>query len=192
MARINLLPWREERNEERKKQFVVVLFGTLVIAGGLVFLGNQFVSGLLDNQSARNSYLRKEITSLDERIKQVQEIREMRTQLLGRMQVIQDLQSNRQVMPRLFDQLVRTLPDGVYYSSLAMQGQRISIDGFAEFNNRVSALMRNLESSPWLAGATLSGVKAIENAHLDGQANQFQLTVRQSRPKAGEVQGASQ
>ncbi|KXU37557.1 pilus assembly protein PilN [Ventosimonas gracilis] len=192
MARINLLPWREERNEERKKQFVVVLFGTLVIAGGLVFLGNQFVSGLLDNQSARNSYLRKEITSLDERIKQVQEIREMRTQLLGRMQVIQDLQSNRQVMPRLFDQLVRTLPDGVYYSSLAMQGQRISIDGFAESNNRVSALMRNLEASPWLAGATLSGVKAIENAHLDGQANQFQLTVRQSRPKAGEVQGASQ
>jgi len=192
MARINLLPWRDELREERKKQFVIVLFGVLVIAAGLVFLSNLFVSDLLDNQNARNSYLQKEIAALDERIKQVREIREMRTQLLGRMQVIQDLQSNRQVMPRLFDQLVRTLPDGVYYSSLSMQGQRISINGFAESNNRVSTLMRNLEASPWLAGATLSGVKAIENAYLDGQANQFQLTVRQNRPKASEVQGASQ
>jgi len=192
MARINLLPWRDELREERKKQFVIVLFAVLVIAAGLVFLSNLFVSGRLDNQNARNSYLQKEIASLDERIKQVREIREMRTQLLGRMQVIQDLQSNRSVMPRLFDQLVRTLPDGVYYSSLSMQGQRISINGFAESNNRVSTLMRNLEASPWLAGATLSGVKAIENAYLDGQANQFQLTVRQRRPNANEVQGASQ
>jgi len=191
MARINLLPWRDELREERKKQFVIVLFGVLVIAAGLVFLSNLFVSDLLDNQNARNSYLQKEIAALDERIKQVREIREMRTQLLGRMQVIQDLQSNRSVMPRLFDQLVRTLPDGVYYSSLSMQGQRISINGFAESNNRVSTLMRNLEASPWLAGATLSGVKAIENAYLDGQANQFQLTVRQRRPNASEVQGAN-
>jgi len=146
MARINLLPWRDERREARKKQFVMVLFGMLIIAAGLVFLSDQFIGGMLDDQNTRNRYLNQEIASLDERIKKVREIRETRQQLLGRMQVIQDLQSNRAIMPRLFDQLVRTLPDGVYYSSLVMQGQRISIGGFAESNNRVSTLMRNLEA----------------------------------------------
>jgi len=183
MARINLLPWREARNEERKKQFVVALFGTLVIAGGLVFLGNEFVTDMLNNQTERNRYLQKEIATMDERIKKVQEIREIREQLLGRMQVVQSLQSNRTTMPRLFDQLVRTVPDGVYYSTLALQGTRINISGFAESNSRVSALMRNLDESDWLKGSTLSGVKAIDNPHLDGQVNQFQLTVQQSRPQ---------
>jgi len=192
MARINLLPWRDELREARKKQFLAVLFVVLIAAVGLVFLSNLLIGGLLSNQSARNHYLQQEIVALDERIRKVQEIRTMREQLLSRMQVIQDLQSNRSVMPRLFDQLVRTLPDGVYYSSLAMQGQGISIAGFAESNNRVSTLMRNLEASPWLSGATLAGVKSIENEHLEGQANQFQLTIRRNHPKAGELQGASQ
>jgi len=192
MARINLLPWRDERREVRKKQFITVLVGVLVVAGGLVFLSGQFIDGLLDEQNARNRYLNQEIATLNERIKQVNEIREMRTQILGRMQVIQDLQGNRTAMPRLFDQLVRTLPDGVYYSSLIMQGGRISMSGTAESNNRVSALMRNLEASPWLAGSTLSGVKAVADGNLDGAANQFQLTVRQNRPKAGQEKGAIQ
>jgi len=183
MARINLLPWRDELREESKKQFVISLFCTLLVAAGLVFVGHLIMSGLQDNQNARNRYLQQEIAKLDERIRQVREIREMREQLLGRMRVIQELQASRSIMPRLFDQLVRTLPDGVYYSTLGMQGQRVSISGFAESNNRVSALMRNLDASDWLAGATLAGVKAIDNEHLDGQANQFQLTVRQSRPQ---------
>jgi len=188
MARINLLPWRDERREERKKQFITALVGVLVIAGGLVFLSGQFIESLHEQQNARNRYLTEEITSLDERIKQVREIREMRKQLLGRMQVIQDLQGNRTAMPKLFDQLVRTLPDGVYYSALLLQAGNINMSGVAESNNRVSALMRNLEASPWLTGATLSGVKAAG----DGAANRFQLTVRQSRPKASDAQGVAQ
>jgi len=192
MTQINLLPWREERNEERKKQFLVVLFSTLAIAGGLVFLGNEIVSGMLNNQNNRNGYLQTEIATLDERIKLVEEIREMRKQLLARMQVVQDLQSNRTTMPRLFEQLVSTLPEGVYYGTLGMQGTRISINGFAESNNHVSALMRNLDGSDWLKGSVLSGVKAIDNKHLNGQANQFQLTVLQSRPQVAKTQEGAQ
>jgi len=189
MARINLLPWRDELREERKRQFVMILLGMLVLAAGLVFLGGQFIDGLQAEQGARNSYLKKEIGTLDERINKVREISTQRQQLLGRMQVIQDLQSNRSVMPRLFDQLVRTLPDGVYYSSLTMQGQHISINGFADSNSRVSTLMRNLDASEWLTEPTLSGVKAVENGKMDGQSNQFQLAVRMSQPPASEVQG---
>jgi len=192
MARINLLPWRDERREERKKQFITALVGVLVIAGGLVFLSGQFIESLHEQQNARNRYLTEEITSLDERIKQVREIREMRKQLLGRMQVIQDLQGNRTAMPKLFDQLVRTLPDGVYYSTLLLQAGNINMSGVAESNNRVSALMRNLEASPWLTGATLSGVRAVGDGNLNGGANRFQLTVRQSRPKASDAQGVAQ
>jgi len=184
MARINLLPWREELREEHKKQFLITLFGVLIAAVVLVFLADQVIGAMLEQQNARNNYLKREIATLDERIRQVRAIRELREQLLSRMEVIQDLQGNRTVMPRLFDQIVRTLPDGVYYSTLSKQGTRLSINGFAESNNRVSALMRNMDDSPWLTSSTLSGVRAIENAHLDGQANQFQMTVQQSRPKA--------
>jgi len=192
MARINLLPWRDELREERKKQFVAALFFTLLMGGALVFFGDQIVTAMLDNQTERNRYLQKEIATLDERIKQVQEILERRSQLLSRIQVIQDLQSNRTTMPRLFDQLVRTLPDGVYYDTLTMQGARISISGFAESNNRVSALMRNLDESDWFKGSNLSGVKAIDNRYLNRQANQFHLTVQQSRPQVAKTQGDGQ
>jgi len=190
MARINLLPWRDAKREERKKHFLLALGATLAIAAGLVFLSGQFLDGLLEQQNARNQFIQTEIAKLDERIKKVREVREQRQQILGRMQVIQDLQGNRSLMPHLFDQLVRTLPDGVFFSSLDMQGQRINISGYAESSNRVSALMRNMDSSPWLSGATLSAVRATDSAPLGGQANQFQLTVRQNRPSAEQLKGA--
>jgi len=192
MARINLLPWRDALREERKKHFLITLVGTLAVGGGLVFLGGQFLDGLLEQQNARNQFIQTEIAKLDERIKKVREVREQRQQILGRMQVIQDLQGSRSIMPRLFDQLVRTLPDGVYFSSLDMQGQRLNIIGYAESSNRVSTLMRNLDASPWLSGATLSAVRATDSAPLGGQANQFHLTVNQSRPPADQPKGAIQ
>ena len=188
MARINLLPWREQLREERKQRFLVTLVGVLVVAAGLVFLGDQFLSAAISNQNARNDFIKKEIAVLDARIKEISELKTRRQQLLERMKIIQDLQGNRPVIGRVFDQLVRTLPDGVYFSSVKMVGKKIDILGAAESNNRVSNLMRNLDASEWLSAPNLTQVKATTAGALD-QANVFQLSVQQTQPAAEAVEG---
>ncbi len=181
MARINLLPWREQLREERKQRFMVTLAGVLVVAGSLVFVGDQYLNGAIESQQARNDYLRKEIAVLDARIAEISELKQRREQLLERMKIIQDLQGNRPIIGRIFDQLVRTLPDGVYFTSLKMNGQTIAVVGAAESNNRVSNLMRNMDASEWLTAPNLTEVKAVTAGAVD-QANVFQLTVQQTRP----------
>lgn len=181
MARINLLPWREQLREERKQRFLVTLAGSLVVAGGLVFLGDMLLNSAIDNQNARNQFIRSEITVLEARIKEINELQAQRQQLIERMKIIQDLQLNRPVIARLFDQMTRTLPDGLYYESVKMQGKTITIAGAAESNNRVSELMRSMDASEWLSKATLTQVKLKTAGELE-QANNFLLTVQQARP----------
>ncbi|UTH37005.1 PilN domain-containing protein [Pseudomonas sp. KHPS1] len=188
MARINLLPWREQLREERKQRFLVSLVGVLVLAAGVVFLGDQLLNGAIEQQNARNEFIRKEIAVLDARIKEISELKTRRQQLLERMKIIQDLQGNRPIIGRIFDQLVRTLPDGVYFTSVKMVGKKIDILGAAESNNRVSNLMRNLDSSEWLEAPNLTQVKATTAGALD-QANVFQLSVQQTQPAAEIVGG---
>lgn len=188
MARINLLPWREQLREERRQRFVVTLVGVLVVAAGTVFLGDQYLSGAIEQQNARNDFVRKEIAVLDARIKEISELKTRRQQLLERMKIIQDLQGNRPIIGRVFDQLVRTLPDGIYFTSVKMTGKKIAIVGAAESNNRVSNLMRNLDGSDWLQAPNLTQVKATTAGALD-QANVFQLTVEQTQPAAESVEG---
>lgn len=106
------------------------------------------------------------------------------------MKIIQDLQGNRPIIARVFDQLVRTLPDGVYFTALKMTGKSIAISGAAESNNRVSALMRNLDGSDWLTAPSLTEVKAVTAGAVD-QANVFQLTVQQTRPGEEDVKPAA-
>ncbi|WP_395501606.1 type 4a pilus biogenesis protein PilN [Ectopseudomonas mendocina] len=181
MARINLLPWREQLREERKQRFLVSLAGVFIVAAGLVFLGDQLLNAAISNQNARNDFVKKEIAVLDARIKEISELRTRRQQLLERMKIIQDLQGNRPIIGRVFDQLVRTIPDGVYFTSVKMTGKNIAIVGAAESNNRVSNLMRNLDASEWLTAPNLTEVKAVTAGAVD-QANVFQLTVQQTQP----------
>ncbi|KHK63499.1 MULTISPECIES: PilN domain-containing protein [Pseudomonas] len=181
MARINLLPWREELREERRKRFLLGLAGALVGAVGLILIAVQYLNSAIDYQTARNSHIRQQIAVLDERIQQISELKARRQQLLERMRIIQDLQGNRPVSARIFDQLARTLPDGVYFTDVKMEEGTLSITGAAESNNRVSDLMRNLDSSDLFDAPSLTEVKATTAGQLD-QANVFQLTVRQTRP----------
>ncbi|MHC5347734.1 type 4a pilus biogenesis protein PilN [Pseudomonas sp. A46] len=185
MARINLLPWREQLREERKQRFLVALGAILAIGAGAVFLGDQYLNNAIENQQARNDYVRKEIAVLDARIKEISELKTRRQQLLERMKIIQDLQGNRPIIGRVFDQLVRTLPDGVFFTGLKMTDKSIAIVGAAESNNRVSNLMRNLDASEWLTSPNLTEVKAVTAGAVD-QANVFQLTVQQTQPGAEE------
>lgn len=185
MAQINLLPWREQLREERKQRFLVAMGGTLVIAAGLVFLAGQYLDGAIEQQNARNDFIKKEIAVLDARIKEISELKERRAQLLERMKIIQDLQGNRPIIGRIFDQLVRTLPDGVFFSAVGRKGDVISIQGNSESNNRVSSLMRNLDASEWMKSPNLTEVKALTAGAID-QASTFKLTVKQTRPGGGD------
>ena len=189
MARINLLPWREQLREERKQRFLVTLAGVLIVAGGIVFLADQYLNAAITQQNARNEFIRNEISALDSRIKEISELKTRRQQLVERMKIIQDLQGNRPIAARIFDQLVRTLPDGVYFTDVKMSGKSVSIEGAAESNNLVSSLMRNQDASDWLAAPNLTEVKAVSAEKLD-QANNFKLNVQQTLPKDQDQQGA--
>lgn len=187
MANINLLPWREQLREDRKREFLVSLGGVLVIAAGLLFLADRSVNGSIDNQRARNDYLREQIAILDQRIAEIRELRAQKEALTARMAVIQDLQGTRPVIVRLFDELVRTLPEGVYYESLTRTGNVINIEGVAESNALVSALLRQLDASDWFTSPDLERVVAAPGA-LDGApGNRFQLNVLITQPSQQQV-----
>jgi len=191
MARINLLPWREQLREERKKEFLTILALVVLFAGALVFLGDRYINGRIDHQNERNAFLKKEITLLDARIKEIEELQARRAQLLDRMKIIEDLQGKRPIIVRVFDELARTLPDGVYFSELAMKGAELSVKGGAESNSRVSNLMRQMDGSEWLTAPNLTAVKVVTSGALD-QANVFELTVKQTAPRAGAAEGEQQ
>lgn len=180
MARINLLPWREQLREQRKQQFVATLIGMVMLGAALIFIGDQVFSSLINEQLSRNSFIERENQALDARIKEIQELRQKRQELIERTKVIQDLQGNRPITSHVFDQLARTIPEGVYFTAVRLTGKHISIEGAAESNNLISSLMRRQDASDWLALPSLAEVKALE---LDGQdASQFKLTVQQTKP----------
>ncbi len=179
MPRINLRPWRQELREERQKQFISTLVGVAVIGAGLAFFWLKDVESQIAYQEARNGYIRSSMEELDKKIQEIEELRTKRQQMLDRMKVIQDLQGTRPVIVRVFDELVRTLPDGLYYESLRRQGDTISIVGIAESNNRISGLMRNFESSDWFDQPNLTDVSALKDKE---SANRFDMQVKQVTP----------
>ena len=185
MARINLRPWREERRAELQRDFLGSLAGFALLGLVYILLASVNISGSIDDQMARNNFLTTEISVLDAKIKEIDELQKKRDELIERMRVIQELQGNRPVIVHLFDELVRTLPDGLYYTSLERKGETISIEGLAESNNRISSLMRRLDASEWFEDPNLTSVKAIEEG--DGaKSNQFNLTVKRHVESEGE------
>jgi type IV pilus assembly protein PilN len=187
MAQINLLPWRDERRAELRKEFLAVLGAVLVSGVLILFVIDLIISGQMQNQNNRNAYLNRNIAILNEQVQEIRDMQRTRTQLLDRMKVIQELQGNRPIIVRILDQLVRTVPDGVFYTELKSTNQVIFITGIAESNNRVSSLMRRLNASDWFTDPNLEGVRAEPN--FGEQATTFNMTVQLQLPTAGEEEG---
>jgi type IV pilus assembly protein PilN len=181
MAKINLRPWREELRAEKQKQFVVMILGAVIIAGGLAFLWKSDMDSRIAYQQSRNAYIETATKELDKQIKEIENLKRQRDELLARMQVIQDLQVKRPVIVRVFDELVRTIPDGLYYTDLKKTGERLDIVGMAESNSRISNLMRQFEDSEWFANPNLTNVAAADSARSG--YSQFNLSVRQRTPE---------
>lgn len=187
MAQINLLPWREARRQELKKEFLVTVALVLALGAGLLLLGDRVVNSQVEDQKARNNVLSDSIKVLDRDVAEIRDLERRRNQLLDRMKVIQELQGNRPIIVRVLDQLVRTVPDGVFYTNLTTKGKRISVAGIAESNNRVSSLMRRLDASDWLANPNLDKVKAAPK--YGDQANTFNLSVSVQAPTSTDQSG---
>jgi type IV pilus assembly protein PilN len=160
MARINLLPWREERRKQRQQEFYVLLGVAAVAAVLTVFVALWFIGTQVDAQTERNQMLTREITALDAQIKEIEELDRQRDRLIARKEIIEQLQATRSQMVHLFDELVRTLPDGVQLSSIKQTGATLTLEGVAQSNARVSAYMRNLDASAWLKESEIIKIEA--------------------------------
>ena len=174
---INLLPWREERRKQQQQEFIVMLVIAAVIGFALFWFWQSSVNQQIADQRARNSHIEAKSAELDSKIKEIKELKARRDELVARMEVIQGLQGNRPAIVYVFDQLVKTLPDGVFYNQIKRVGETYTIAGVAESNNRISRLMRNLDESDWFQEATLQNVTALEDG---SEANSFKLTVKQA------------
>lgn len=175
MARINLLPWREARREQLKQEFFANL-GSAAIAAALCVGAVYFLVGAgIDAQQGRNGYLQSYIDELNKDVNEIANLKSSREQLIDRMNIIQGLQGNRPAIVRIFDQFVETLPDGVYYTHLKRSSGNVEIEGAAESNNRVSSLMRRIDSSDWFINPNLTSV--VSNPAFGEHANSFSLMV---------------
>lgn len=170
MPRINLLPWRAELRKKRRNQFFMGLGGAVVGAALVVLIANLVMGWIIDSQRERNEILSAEIKTLDERIKEILDLEARRDSLLARMEIIERLQRSRPEIVHVFDQLTRSLPDGVHLTAVQQTGTRLEIKGLAESNTRVSAFMRNIDKSGWLKEPDLDVVE-VKAATGKGKAD---------------------
>lgn len=176
MANVNLLPWREIQRQEKKKEFLIVLGMVAAVALLLAVVWGYWVNWQIDWQADRNNLLKREIAVLDEKVKEIKELKLRRQQVLERMDVIKALQGNRPGVVKVFDEFVRSVPSGVFFVEVKRVGENVALVGFAESNNRISTLMRQLDASDRFKEPNLTKVDADDT--LGEQGSRFELQVR--------------
>jgi type IV pilus assembly protein PilN len=182
-TRVNLLPHRAERRKRGRQHFFVLAGGTAVLGALIVVVMHGFYATKIDTQKERSEFLKKENAKLDKDIAEINNLKEQIQALLARKQVIETLQAERSQTVRLLDQLVLQAPDGVYLKSVVQKGLRINVLGYAQSNARVSTLMRNIESSPWLEKPELVEVRAASTPDKK-RVSEFALNFSLKRSEA--------
>ncbi|AWB66489.1 pilus assembly protein PilN [Saccharobesus litoralis] len=176
MPHINLLPWREEARELKQKQFVAVLAVTAVIVIVIGMLISSFYSGQIEQQNKRNQYIRNEIAVLNTKIEEIKELKAKRADLEKRMGLIADLQRNRNLGAQILDELVKVVPPGIYLTELEKRDASVTVKGKSESNNRLSNMLRKIESS-WLLGDPI--LNSIVAAQVEPRIlSDFQMSMK--------------
>jgi type IV pilus assembly protein PilN len=189
MPTVNLLPWRAELRQKRKKEFLVAMLGAVIAGGLIVYVSKLTVQSWISGQTDRNTTLRAEIQELDDQIAEIGGLETQRDRLIARMQIIDQLQRSRPEVVHLFDELVATLPDGVHLTEVRQTADRVEIKGAAQSSTRVSALMRNIDGSEWLREPALDVVETVTS----GPAKTAQFTMfAQQIPTADEAGATGQ
>ena len=178
MARINLLPWREEARRERQRQFMYSLLGTLVLGAILVLIIGLFFDQRINIQESRNGKLQAEINRLQQRINRINELERTRDRLLSRKAVIEELQASRSLTVELLDKLARTVPVGITLENVRQQGANVTLLGSAQSNARVSAYLQSLEGNDLFLRPELQYVRAAERPASRVESYEFAIRVR--------------
>jgi len=200
MTRINLLPWRELLRKEREREFYTLAGGAAFFMGLVVVYIHFHMAGVIETQNGRNTFLDQEIKKVESQIKEIDRLETEKSQLLARMKVIEELQGQRPQMVHLFDEVVKAIPDGVYLTSIKQSGTSVAIEGIAQSNARVSAFMRNIDTSHWLAEPKLEVIEALSGKN-DQKGSKFKLNLKEvmegespeadGMPKAAAAKGAA-
>jgi type IV pilus assembly protein PilN len=175
MPRINLLPWREQERKVRRREFMVAL-GAAAIIGVVCVLFGKFIlyASWIDSQNAKNGLLKKEIVKLDAQIADIQDLENRKQRLVARMEIIEKLQRKRPEIVHLFDELVKTVPEGIYLTQIKETGKKLEMKGVAQSSTRVSTFMRNIDSSSWMDNPQLQVVETSKDSPTGGSS--FTLT----------------
>jgi type IV pilus assembly protein PilN len=187
-VRVNLLPHREERRKRARTHFAVMSAMTAALGFAIVGAGWFILQGQINDQEERNKIIKGEIAKLDKEIDEIKEVKDKIAALLARKQVIETLQTDRVQTVHLLDELVRQVPEGVFLRSVKQNGPGIALIGYAQSNARVSTLMRNIESSPWLTDPKLVEISAVTLGKM--RISQFSMNLSMKRPTAPEVKEA--
>lgn len=182
MARINLLPWREELRKQQQQEFLTAIISAATVTAAILLFVHMHINGLIDNQKSRNEFLQTEINLLDKKIKEINKLDQQKNRLIAKMNVIQRLQSSRPEIVHLFDELSRTIPDGVYIKTFTQSGANLTVNGVAQSNARVSAYMREIDASPWLANPNLQVIQTKAKSERSRESS-FTLKVKQAKDK---------
>ncbi len=189
MTRINLLPWRETRRKQQQRDFIGMVTAAVIVAAFGVLLTHMQFASLIERQETRNQYLRTEIAKLQKAAEEIKELDKAKARLLSRLEIIQDLQSSRPGMVKVFDALARRLPDDIYLGSFKSEGDQLTLAGTARSNNVLSGFMRNITNSDQFGEPVL---KVIENKDTDGvRVSAFELTVNRTTPKGTQEAGSN-
>ena len=171
MPRINLLPWRDAQRKERKLAFLVALGVAALAAGVASFAAYLMYGSMISSQQARNDRLRLEIRQLDKQIEEINSLESSKQKFIARMEIIEKLQRSRPEIVHVFDEIVRTLPDGVYLTGIKQVDKRLKFEGVAQSSTRVSTFMRNIDSSVWMDNPVLQVVESAAANSPTGGSN---------------------
>jgi type IV pilus assembly protein PilN len=175
MPRINLLPWREQERKVRRREFMSFLAGAAIIGVVCVLFGKYVVyASWIDSQNDKNHLLKREIVKLDAQIADIQDLENRKQRLVARMEIIEKLQRKRPEIVHLFDELVKTVPEGIYLTQMKETGKKLEIKGIAQSSTRVSTFMRNIDSSAWMDNPQLQVVESAKDSPTGGSS--FTLT----------------
>jgi len=174
MANINLLPWRENLRAQQKKNYLTMLVAMALGVLSLMFSAGEVIDNLIQNQNQRNQYIEQQITVLDGQIKKIKDIKESKQAIEQRMALIEQLESSRNVVPKVLDELVKLVPPGLSFRSFSRKGNQIEVLGVSESNNRLADFMRRLEESRVFSSGDLSSIVADTSA--SDSVSDFKLT----------------
>jgi type IV pilus assembly protein PilN len=180
MPRINLLPWREAERKRKRQEFGVGAMGALALAVAVYLVVSWRMQSAIEDQQARNDYLKQQISELDKQIAEILDLEEQKKRLQARITVIEQLELSRPEIVHVFDQLVRTTPDGIYLTSVKQTGRKIELKGVAQSSTRVASYMRNIDGSEWMRDPAL---QILETKGATDAGSQFTLTATQENPQ---------